>query len=83
MSETDPDQSVRDAITAWIADAHDEDVIVLNYHLVAEVIGPDSGEPWLKVIGNKALSPWARVGLATAAMQTAEADLRAGWEGED
>ena len=79
----DTDQGVRDAIAAWIAAADDERVIVLNYHVVAEVIGPDSGEPWLKVLGNRALSPWARVGLATAGMQTAEADLRDGWEGSE
>ena len=79
----DTDQGVRDAIAAWIAAADDERVIVLNYHVVAEVIGPDSGEPWLKVLGNKTLSPWARVGLAAAAMQAAEADLRDGWEGSE
>lgn len=79
----DTDQAMRDAIVAWIADADDEQVIVLNYHVVAEVIGPDHGEPWLKVLANGALTPWARVGLATAGMQTAEATLREGWEGDE
>ena len=79
----DTDQGVRDAITNWIKQQDDEDVIVLNYATVAEVIGPDSGEPWLKILSNPGMSSWARVGMAHALVQTAEGDLAAGWQTDD
>ena len=79
----DTDQTTRDAISNWIKHQDGEDVIVLNYTAVAEVIGPDSGEPWLKILSNPGMSSWARVGMAHALVQTAESDLAAGWQEDD
>ena len=83
-AKPDTDQATREAISGWIKHHDDEEVIVLNYVTVAEVVGPgNDGEPWLKILSNRGLSSWARLGMAHALVQTADSDLQAGWYDED
>lgn len=84
QQQTNPDEQVRDAIKAWIADQDEDDVMVVNYAVVTEVVSVgDSTSPWLKIISNDGLASWSRPGMAHALVQTCKEDLRAGWEGDE
>ena len=32
--------------------------LIVHWHVVAEVMGDDESEPWLKVMGSEQTSPW-------------------------
>lgn len=82
MSETKTaDQAVREAITAWVSEHNEEDVMVLRY---AEVINSDgSGEEWLKTFVSPDMSSWVHVGMAEAQVEVAREGLRAGFSGDE
>lgn len=78
MSEsTTADQAMREAIAAWVDEHNEEDVIVLRYAVVAEVINSDgSGEEWLKILANSGLSTWTHLGMVEAHAEAVRDDLR-------
>lgn len=85
MSETTTaDDAVRKAIVDWVAERNEEDVIVIRYAVVAEVINADgTGEEWLKTFVSPDMSAWVHVGLAQAQVEVARERLRCGFVGNE
>lgn len=82
MSEHD-DLPLRDALRDRISDLGHSGAVIVGYAAVVEVITPEEGRTWLKVLADSDSQPWQHVGRVVALQQIMEGNLSAGWEGDE